>query len=200
MNGGATTAKRLSPGRHGLSPAQVRESQQRRLVEATAAAIAERGYGGVTLTAIAKGAGVSTASFYQHFDGLPACLLASFESGATRLCGAIEAACETAPGEAGERAGAGIAAGLGLLAAEPALARLLSTQPPAPAGPLWAARRRLISRLIVLLRKTRTSDPDAELDGQLIGGAFALVARRLGSPGTAGLEGLEPVLTELLLG
>ena len=118
---GPTPMERLPPGRHGLPPERVRESQRLRLTAAATAALAERGYAGVTVTEIAKRAGVSTSSFYKHFGDLWACVLAAYEEGAERLGEQVEAACGEAEG--GRGAQAAIEAALALLAAEPALAQ-----------------------------------------------------------------------------
>lgn len=195
---GGPAAKRLPPGRHGLSREQVRESQRRRLTAAAAVALAERGYGQVTLTGISKGAGVSTATFYQHFDDLWACLLAAYDDAADQLCEAIESACAAAGGGREELARAGIESGLSMLAAAPALAHLLSTEPPSQATALWGARRRLTARLAALLRSAG-GEGTGEREMRLVGGALALVATRTRTKGAEQLPELAPTLTAVLL-
>jgi AcrR family transcriptional regulator len=197
---GAAPAKRLPPGRHGLPRELVRESQRQRLTAAASAALAERGYGEITVTEVAKRAGVSTATFYKHFDDLWACLLAAYEAGVERLGERIESACAAAASDsAAERGRAGIAGALALLAAEPALTHLLATEPPSQAAALWAARRRLVARLVALLRKVRERQGDAEREARLVGGALALVSIRARSNGAEQLRDLAPALTEFLL-
>jgi AcrR family transcriptional regulator len=188
--------ERLPPGRHGLPREQVRESQRRRLAAAATAALAERGYAGITVTEIAKGAGVSTSSFYKHFEDLWACVLVAYEDGAERLGERIEAACGEAEGADPVRAA--VAAALALLAAEPALARLLSSDPPSQAGALWTARRDLVSRLARMLRDARGDQGDGERQLRLIGAAIAVVSLRAGDR-AARLTGLAPALADLLL-
>ncbi|MCW2988195.1 MAG: hypothetical protein JWM24_1133, partial [Solirubrobacterales bacterium] len=149
--------ERLPPGQHGLSRELVRESQRQRLIAATVESLAEAGYGGITVTAVARRAGVSTGTFYQRFGDLRGCLLAAYESGAERLCEQIESACAASGGSPGERTGRGIESALALLASEPALARMLSAEPPARADSLWAARLRLTARLGAMLASVRES-------------------------------------------
>ncbi len=190
------TMERLPPGQHGLSRDFVKKSQRQRLMAAAAESLAEDGYGRITLTRVAKRAGVSTASFYQHFPDLRACLLASYEVGAQHLCERIENACATSGG--GEKAAAAIAGGLALLASEPALTNLLSAEPPSSAAALWEARLRLSARLAALLRIARGGGGDGEREARLVGGALSLVSITARSEGGK-LEELAPSLARFLL-
>jgi AcrR family transcriptional regulator len=185
---------RLPPGRHGIPADLVRAHQRLRLLDAASAALAEQGYGHITAARITELAGVSSRTFYQHFEDLWACLLAAFESEAARLCQEIEAACPDAR--------AGIAAGLRFLAAEPDAARLLSAEPPPQIVPLSTARRDLIGRLGGMLRSALRTDATTPLPGlerRLIGAALALVSTRSATGDPRRLRDLEPELTDLLL-
>jgi AcrR family transcriptional regulator len=189
--------ERLPPGRHGLPREQVRESQRRRLTAAATAVLAERGYGQITVTKVARRAGVSTSSFYKHFEDLWACVLAAYEEGAELLGEQIQVACSRA--EEGERVQAAVKDTLVLLATAPALAQLLSGDPPGQAGALWTARRHLTSRLAAMLRDARGGQGDGERELRLIGAAIALVSLRAGGRGAARLGDLAPALADLLL-
>jgi AcrR family transcriptional regulator len=198
---GSPPLERLPPGRHGLPPELVRESQRQRLMIAAAESLAEHGYGEITTTGIAKRAGVSTSTLYKNFDDLWACLLAAYEAATQRLCEQIEGACVAIPdGERRRRAEAGIAAALALLAAEPALAHLLSAEPPSQVAALWSARLRLTARLSILLHSAREPFGSSEREARLVGGALALVSIRTRIKGTDHLEDLGPGLTGILLG
>jgi AcrR family transcriptional regulator len=202
---------RLSPGRHGIPADLVRAHQRLRLLDAAAAALAEQGYGRLTAARVTELAGVSSRTFYQHFEDLWACLLAAHESEASQLCQVIEGACTALVEERGPvaeadrrgRARAGIATALRFLAAEPHAARLLSAEPPPQITALAAARRDLIERLGGMLRGVLT-DPDGAtplpgLERRLIGAALALISTRAASGDPQRLRDLEPELTELLL-
>jgi len=185
---------RLLPGRHGMPADLVRAHQRQRLLEAAAAALAEQGYGHLTAARITELAGVSSRTFYQHFEDLWACVLAAYEEGAARLCAAIE--------RTGE-AEAGIVAAIDLLAAEPAVARLLSAEPPPQIAALAEARRGLIERLGGMLRQVLAARDGATplpgLERRLLGAALALVSSRAASGDPERLRALQPELTELLL-
>jgi AcrR family transcriptional regulator len=191
--------KRLPPGRHGLPRELVRESQKQRLIAAAGDSLAEHGYARVTTTEIAKRAGVSTSTFYKRFDDLWACLLAAYEVATERLCGQIEATCLAAGPDRRQRAEAGIASALALLAAEPGLAHLLSAEPPSQAAALWSARLRLTARLAILLHNSREFGGSADREARLIGGAMSLVSMRARIRGADRLEDLAPALNQILL-
>jgi AcrR family transcriptional regulator len=195
---------RLPPGRHGLSAELVAENQRRRLMLAATESLAARGYGALTTTEVVKLAGVSTATFYKRFDDLWDCLQAAHKAGAERLCERIESACAAAGGGS-KGALAGIEGGLALLASDPALAHLLSTEPP-QIDALRAARGSFIARLAALLGDAREGESTGgganarEREVQLAGGALALVSTRIRTEGAGGLEELTPTLAAILLG
>ncbi|HEY7456506.1 MAG TPA: TetR family transcriptional regulator [Solirubrobacterales bacterium] len=201
---------RLLPGRHGMPADLVRAHQRQRLLEAAAAALAEQGYGRLTAARVTELAGVSSRTFYQHFEDLWACLLAAYESEAALLCAEVETACTTERRRGSNRhpdrtstAEVGIAAALGFLAAAPDVARLLSAEPPPQIAALAAARRDLVERLGAMLRSALAeregATPLPGLERRLIGAALALVSTRAASGDPARLRELEPELSELLL-
>jgi AcrR family transcriptional regulator len=202
---------RLPPGRHGIPADLVRAHQRQRLLEAAAAALAEQGYGRLTAARVTELAGVSSRTFYQHFEDLWACLLAAYETEAGYLCEEIEGACAALVAERGPlaeadrrgRGRAGIGAALGFLAAAPDVARLLSAEAPPQIAALMAARSDLVERLGAMLR-TVLADPDGAtplpgLERRLIGAALALVSTRAAAGDPQCLRELEPELSELLL-
>lgn len=200
---GPVTPVRLPPGRHGLPADLVRTHQRQRLLEAAATALAEQGYGRLTAARVTELAGVSSRTFYQHFEDLWACLLATYETEAGMLCAAVGGACEEVEREDRlGRARAGIAAAIDFLAGEPAVARLLCAEPPPQIAALAAARRDLAERLGTMLRgvlEPGGATPLPGLERRLIGAAMALVAARAAGGDPQRLRELEPELSELLL-
>jgi AcrR family transcriptional regulator len=202
VEGGTATIDpvRLPPGRHGLPVDLVRTHQRQRLLDAAAAALAEQGYGRITAARVTELAGVSSRTFYQHFEDLWACLLAAYETEAARLRAEIEGTCRDLT-ERHVRARAGVAAAIEFLAAEPAVARLLSAEPPPQVSALAAARRDLVERLGEMLRGILAggATPLPGLERRLIGAALAMVSTRALSGDPQALRRLEPELTDLLL-
>lgn len=79
----------LPRGRHGLARAEVARSQRTRLMAAFTELMSERGYAEVRIGELAKRAGVSRATFYEHFADKQECLLAAYEHFAAEVLAAI---------------------------------------------------------------------------------------------------------------
>lgn len=76
-------------GRH-APPLEVRQDRQRRrLFVAAAAVFARAGYAEATAEAIAREAGMSKATFYEHFDNKESCIIALFDSAMETIMGAM---------------------------------------------------------------------------------------------------------------
>ncbi len=146
------------PPRSGLSRDEVIANQRRRIFDGLAAALAYHGYEDTKITDVVELAGLSRATFYEHFRGKELCFAAAYEDGVERLAATIEAA---APAERdwGACLSAGLSAGLGFLAADPPLAHLLLVESLAAARPARLEHERSLVRLAEALR------PPAELPG-----------------------------------
>jgi AcrR family transcriptional regulator len=79
----------LPHGPHELSREQVAESQRTRLMVALTELMAAHGYHGVRLAELVTRAGVSKATFYEHFADKEQCMLAAYEQYARTLIAAI---------------------------------------------------------------------------------------------------------------
>ena len=131
---------RLPRGKHRLSREQVEMSQRLRMLDALANATAEKGYARATVADVLERAGVSRATFYEHFDNKEEAFLAAYEAGVDLLlAGAAEALADAGedPLARFERV---LAAYLEVLAAEPAIARTALVEIYA-AGPVALERR-----------------------------------------------------------
>lgn len=137
------------PPRSGLSRAEVIANQRRRIFAGLAAALAYHGYEDTKITDVVELAGLSRATFYEHFRGKELCFEAAYEDGVERLGAAVEAAARDESGWPA-RVEAGLSAGLEFLAADPPLAHLLFVEA------LAAARRARLEheRSLVLLAET----------------------------------------------
>lgn len=88
----------LPHGPHELTREQVADSQRTRLMAAFTELMAERGYAAVRLAELVTRAGVSKATFYEHFADKQQCMLAAYEHFLHTLIGAIApVAAEDAP-------------------------------------------------------------------------------------------------------
>ncbi len=97
---------------------------RRRLMDGMAAAVAERGYADTTIADIVRHAHVSRRTFYEHFAGKEACLLALYVAASERVIRAIGAAVETS-GDRETQIVRATEAYLARMAAHPVLTRTL---------------------------------------------------------------------------
>lgn len=79
----------LPHGPHELSREQVAESQRTRLISALTELMAAHGYHGVRVAELVARAGVSKATFYEHFADKEQCMLAAYDQYARTLIAAI---------------------------------------------------------------------------------------------------------------
>lgn len=181
-------------GRHRLPPEVVARSQRERLLEAAIRVVAEKGYGAMTVADLTGEAGVSRTTFYELYDDKEACFLAAYDNAVEMLVRRVIAAYES-QGNWPDRAAAGLAAMLEVLAGEPALARL-SLVDIGNAGP--AAQRRYraaIQRLTPLFEEGRDFAPGgrnlpANTSRMAIGGVTGLIADELVAGRAKQLPGL----------
>jgi AcrR family transcriptional regulator len=142
--------KRIPP-RSGLSRAEVIANQRRRIFDGLAAALAYHGYEDTKITDVIELAGLSRATFYEHFLGKEACFAAAYEEGVERLADVVETA-TAIEASWDERVSAGLTAGLEFLAADPPLAHLLLVESLAAARPARLEHERSLARLADALR------------------------------------------------
>ncbi|HEY8810505.1 MAG TPA: TetR/AcrR family transcriptional regulator [Solirubrobacterales bacterium] len=150
------------PPRSGLSRAEVIANQRRRIFDGMAAALAYHGYEDTKITDVVELAGLSRATFYEHFRGKEACFAAAYEDGVERLVAAVEAAVKGAD-DWSSQVSAGLRAGLELLAADPPLAHLLLVESLAAARPARLEHERSLVRLAEALRP-----PSGACGGELV--------------------------------
>jgi AcrR family transcriptional regulator len=147
-------------------------TQRARILNAMVHVVRERGYAGTSITRVCERAKVSHRSFYDHFDGLPACFLAILEQGSAQVSDVITAAF------ASERswldgARAGLAALLAYFDSHESLAHVLLVEATA-AGP-WArrARERHVADITSMIEARWRSPDQPPLHPLVTAGAMA---------------------------
>lgn len=144
------------PPRSGLSRTEVIANQRRRIFAGLAAALAYHGYEDTRITDVVELAGLSRATFYEHFKDKETCFAAAYEDGVERLAVTVEVA--TREERDWETSlSTGLHAGLAFLAADPPLAHLLLVEALAAARPSRLEHERSLVRLANALRPP--SDP-----------------------------------------
>lgn len=193
-------------GRH-APPLDVRLSRQRaRLLDAAAVVFARHGYLEAGAESIAREAGMSKATFYEHFANKEECILELFDEAAARV--AHEVARESG-GPAGSATSVPdrIRAFLDIVAAHPDRAQTLLVEM-IGAGPRAAERRDAAMRAMAEQLYAVDAANGAGAGGYasvhdafaVVGAVVELVSRQLrrGEPET--VAELEPVVERLVLG
>jgi AcrR family transcriptional regulator len=136
MSSGAPAAR----GRHAPPPEVRLPLQRERLLRAAASEFARRGYARASSESISRSAGMSKATFYEHFANKEECIIALHDSAAEAVQRAMAAAARMAGDDAIERMKAGTRAFLTSLAEHPEFAQTLLVEI-IGAGPKAARRR-----------------------------------------------------------
>jgi AcrR family transcriptional regulator len=197
-------ASRQPPGPEPVSRAEVADDQRRRILEATAELVAERGYAEATIEQIVRRAKVGYATFYKHYADKQEAFLALLDAAVERTVYAVEEAYDREDGPWPDKVGAGLGALLAVAAAHPAVARACLVEAPT-AGPEAAARHEAAQkRFAPLLRPGRELNPRKDqlpesLEETLVGGVLWVIGQRLIAGEAERLRALLPETLEFLL-
>ena len=197
------TTMRPPPGRQQLSREFIARHQRARIIAALAEETVSRGYRAVTVADIVSRAGIARNTFYENFTSKEDCFLAAqdyaVEEALRRVVEAASAV-ESWP----DRVDAGLAAFLGYVAEEPALARTCIVEA-LSAGPDSLARyEQSLQAFGPLFRIGRKVSPHGEelpatLEETVIGGIFWVIYQRIIQGDTERIEELRPDLVEFAL-
>jgi AcrR family transcriptional regulator len=197
-------------GRH-APPLEVRQDRQRRRLFAAAATVfARSGFADATAEAIAREAGMSKATFYEHFDNKEDCIVALFEAAVVVLLGAMRAAGEAnATAAPVTRVQATARAFLQALADFPDEAQTLLVEI-VGAGPRAMARRdAALDQVASYIDEVNRSDASRGVAPRLatahdafavVGAVVELASRQIRTGKPADIRELEPVVERLVLG
>lgn len=193
----------LPRGRNHLPREVVREHQRDRMLEALARAVSERGISNVSVSDVLARAGVSRATFYENFDDLQGCLVASYRAASEQLIGGISEACGSAS-DWPRGVVAAIDFSLDFSRRFPAQAQLLSMTNNVCDPRLERDSRLVADRLAGLLRAGRERLDSAPVlpdftEQSLIGGTIGVIGARLACGQLDQLAGLKPELAHFLL-
>jgi AcrR family transcriptional regulator len=202
-------------GRH-APPLEVRlERQRARLFDAAAAVFSRVGYAEASAEAISREAGMSKATFYEHFANKEECILSLFDAAARRVRDAVAASTGVEPSSLvegttpEERVLGGARAFLAAIEAYPDYARTLLVEI-IGAGPKATARRdailedfaRLIDGQNAIAHERFGASRLASLDDAfaIVGAIVELVSRHLRHARPADIRELEPVIARVVIG
>jgi AcrR family transcriptional regulator len=191
------------PGRHRLPREFIARHQRARIVNALALEVSQKGYRAVTVADIVKRAGIARNTFYENFSSKEDCFLAAQKF-------AMSAALERVVDAAGEiddwpsRVKAGLAAFLGFVAEEPALARTCMVDALAAAPTSVRYYEESLQAFVSLFKLGRDVSPHGQelpetLEEALIGGVFWILYQRLLVEEPEKIGALLPELVEFAL-
>ena len=187
----------LPRGRHALPRDQVLSTQRARLLRAMTDEVAERGYAATTAVSVFRRAGVSSRAFYEIFTGVEDCFLAAYDACSAAAAEAVGRG--QCIGSARDRFAAMLETYLGLLAAEPAMARTFLVEVYA-AGPAAVQRRVDVHRRFtdltvgVLAGGRRRSRADVAAVATLVDAVTFAVTLHVAAGEFDALPGLRPDL------
>ena len=196
-------------GRH-APPLEVRlEVQKQRLFEAAAIVFSKAGYAEASAEAISRQAGMSKATFYEHFANKEECLVALFEHATSSFLDKLVSASRGAERDFQERHSAGLRAILESFQANPPLAQAILVET-VGAGPRLAELRIATLNAFAQVMYEQTVRA-AELTGgpafaspdeafAIVGATFELVSRQLRTGEPARLLDLQPLIERLIIG
>ena len=183
--------------------------QRQRLFEAAAAVFARAGYVDASAEAISREAGMSKATFYEHFANKEECILALFDEAAAEVLRSMADAAQKAGADPRERLNASTRAFVDILASHPDESQTLLVEI------IGAGQRGAERRDTVLATFAKAIDAENETaartgkiprfasddDSFAVAGAVAELASRqvrLGVP--ADVRELEPLIERLIYG
>lgn len=181
-------------------------TQRERILDAAERAVSEKGCTGATIESIVKLAGVSTVTFYEHFDGKEGCLVAAFDRASEETQALLR---EAAPAELPwpDQVREGLRALLAAIDADPMRARMCLVESQMGGPALVARYDTALDAVVAKLREGRTLDsvkgwlPDG-LEQATAGGLAWLLRQRLelgGGEASGGVGELYPRMIEIAL-
>jgi AcrR family transcriptional regulator len=191
--------QQLPRGRHGLPREQVLASQRGRILEAIAAAVADKGYAQTTVADVIARAGVSRETFYEQFAGKEDAFLAALDAGADGLVWILRSASEQSDATPLERLEHLLEAYLATLAAAPEFAKAFLIDAYGAGAAATARRIELQQRFVELIAGILELDPgnpeDAFSCEVLVAAVSSLATSRIGTGREADLPALrEPLI------
>jgi AcrR family transcriptional regulator len=196
-------------GRH-APPLEVRlQVQKQRLFEAAATVFSRSGYAEASAEGISRQAGMSKATFYEHFANKEECLIALFEDATSRLLDGLVAASRGADRDYEDRHRAGLRSILEGVDTNPEVAQAILVET-VGAGRRVAEMRDAVLNKIAQVMYEQTiraaaltggpafSSPDEAF--AIVGATFELVSRQLRTGQPTRVLDLQPLIERLILG
>lgn len=200
------TQEKETPKRAGASvrPALPREfialHKQRRIMDALADLTAEQGYEATKISDIVKRAGVARKTLYDNFEGKEEVFLAAFDAARDEVLRRVEEGSAGAEGDWQDRIEGGLAAFLGYVAEQPALARMCMIEALSATPATTKRYEDTLETFVELAKQSLPQDerlPDTIAE-TVVGGVAWIVYQQIRRGEAERAEDLLPELTEFM--
>jgi AcrR family transcriptional regulator len=170
-------------------------------MDAIAELTAEQGYDATKIGDIVRRAGVARKTLYDNFEGKEEVFLAAFDAAVEEALRRVEAACGEAEGDWEEKVRAALAAFLGYVAEEPALARMCMIEALAATPTSTQRYEEAMQRFVELTGQIvpRTEQLPETIEETLVGGVAWIVYQQLRRHEGDKAEDLLPELSDFIL-
>jgi AcrR family transcriptional regulator len=175
--------------------------KRRRIMDAIAELTAEQGYDATKIGDIVRRAGVARKTLYDNFEGKEEVFLAAFDAAVDESMRRIEESCAEAEGGWEEKVQAGLAAFLGFVAEEPAVARMCMIEALSATAAATEHYEEALQRFVDLTKESVPQDDKLpETIGEtLVGGVAWIVYQQIRRHEAEKAEDLLPELSEFIL-
>jgi AcrR family transcriptional regulator len=198
---GTPAAPRVAPQARPTLPREfIAVHKQRRIMDAIAELTAEQGYEATKISDIVRRAAVARKTLYDNFSGKEEVFLAAFDAAVDEAVRRIEDSCAAVEGGWDEKIEAGLAAFLGYVAEEPALARLCLIEALSATPETTRRYEDAVQRFVELVKRTLPQDerlPDT-IEETLVGGVAWIVYQQIRRHEAERAEDLLPELSEFM--
>ncbi len=194
-------ARSVTQARPALPREFIAVHKRRRIMDAIAELTAEQGYEATKIGDIVRRAGVARKTLYDNFEGKEEVFLAAFDAAIDEVMRRIEASCAEAGGGWEERVRAGLAAFLGYIAEQPALARMCMIESLSATPAATQRYEDTMQRFVELTRQSVPQDDQLPetVEETLVGGVAWIVYQQIRRQEAEKAEDLLPELTEFML-
>lgn len=179
----------------------VASHKRRRIMDAIAELTAEQGYEATKIGDIVRRAGVARKTLYDNFEGKEEVFLAAFDAAIDEAVQRIETDCAAAEGGWEKQVEAGLAAFLGYIAENPALARMCMIEA-LSATPAATERYEAAMQRFVELTKRTVPQEDGlpeTIEETLVGGVAWIIYQQIRRQQAEKAVDLLPELSEFML-
>jgi AcrR family transcriptional regulator len=188
--------------RPAISPEFIAEHKRRRIMDALAELTAEQGYEATKISDVVRQAKVARKTLYDNFTGKEEVFLAAFDAAREEALERVQASCAEGEADWRDRVEAGLAAFLGYVAEQPALARMCMIEALSATPATTQRYEEALQAFVDLAQGALPRDgrlPET-IDETLIGGVAWIVYRKLRSGEGKRAEELLPQLAEFVRG